>query len=327
MSLITITLHIQEEKHPGMGEDALFYHTADPNAAMIACMDGCGGSGGTRYPQFGNWTGARIASHLAGNAVCNWFQSRVLSGRIPLTVSADRVAKDLEAYLAACFRQKAGVLPANSSDSFSRLSRLFPTTLAAVLAESVGKNRCRIRAFWAGDSRAYYFPVTGLRQISRDNTQGDIDPFEDLIRDGIMNNVICADRPFRIDCSEQTAEDPCMILTATDGCFSYYLSPLYLEWVLLESLQHAASPREWEADLKMLFGRVAGDDYSMALAVIGFQNFTALQQAYAPRWEYFQHHYAQRLVKILEQGDEEAHRRLWAEYKKGYLPDIAENGS
>lgn len=320
-SLVTLTLQVLEEKVSGHGEDALACMTGEPNAAFIACMDGCGGSGGNRYPQFSNWSGAKIASHVAGKAIASWFRERILSGKIALKADAEQVAEDLEKYISRRFQYSASFLEEADKVSISRLSRLFPTTLAAVVMEAVGKNRCRIRSFWAGDSRTYYFPVTGLQQTSRDNTRGDIDPFDDLLRDGIMDNVICADKPFHVCCSEVMASEPCMVLTATDGCFSYYLSPMYLEWVLLESLQHAKDPKEWEQDLRVLFGQVAGDDYTMVLAVIGFQEFTALQNAYAPRWEYFQNHYAQQLLPILERGDMDAHRTLWEEYKKGYMPE------
>lgn len=321
MSLVTFTLHILEEKKSGRGEDAIVCQTKDPNAAIIACMDGCGGSGSSKYPQFNNWSGARIASRLAGNALADWFQENILPGKIKLKDSAKNIASNLEEYLRRRFLQAASLLGEADQESISRLSRIFPTTLAAVLIEVIGRNQCRIRSLWAGDSRTYYFPVTGLQQTSRDNTHGDLDPFDDLMRDGIMNNVICADRPFRIYSAEVVAKEPCMVLTATDGCFSYYLSPLYLEWVLLESLQHVNSPKEWERDLNMLFGRVSGDDYSMTLAVIGFRNFKALQRAYAPRWECFQMQYAQHLPDILERGDVEAHRALWDIYKKEYMPE------
>ena len=325
MSFITFTLRILEEKRPGSGEDALACQTMASDAAFIACMDGCGGSGGSRYPRFANWTGARIASHLAGKAVSEWFENRTVSGKASTKMSAEYMAEDLAAFLKLRFHQAAGKLDEGDKISFSRLSKLFPTTLAAMLMEAVGRNRCRIRSFWAGDSRTYYFPITGLQQTSRDNTRGDIDPFDDLIRDGIMNNVICADNPFRVCCSEVLAEDPCMVLTATDGCFSYYVSPICLEWILLDSLQNAENPAAWERDLKKQIGEVSGDDYTLVLAVIGFQNFTALKKAYAPRWIFFQSHYAERLQTVLAQGNVEAHRALWGEYKKGYMPEILYN--
>lgn len=321
MGFVTITIHILEEKLSGRGEDAIAAATGGANEAIIACMDGCGGAGGVRYARFDNWTGAKIAAHVVGNAVVDWFREKIRGRQISIEATAEETAEDLHKYLEGRLQQTMNLLADSDKVSIAELARVFPTTLAAVLMEMIGKNQCRIRSLWAGDSRTYYFPVTGLQQTSRDNTHGNLDPFDDLMRDGIMNNVICADRPFRICSSEVIAEEPCMVLTATDGCFSYYLSPLYLEWILLETLQHAKSPVEWERDLRMLFGQVAGDDYSMVLAVIGFQDFGALQKAYAPRWEEFQNRYAQHLPDLIEREDEGAHRAMWLEYKKGYMPE------
>lgn len=321
LELITFTLICAEEHQPGKGEDALNYRTGESNAAIIACMDGCGGSGGCRYPQFENQSGARIASRLVEKTVIDWFDTRILPEEGGIHASAQDQAEDLARWIKQREQEAAAQLDPDQQTLISSLARIFPTTLAAMTVEVIEKNNCRIRSFWAGDSRTYFFPVSGLQQTSRDNTRGNLDPFDDLIRDGIMDNVICADRPFHICWSELYAQEPCMILTATDGCFSYFVSPMYLECILLETLESAETPREWEKKLREIFASVAGDDFTLVLAVIGFQNFPAIKAAYSPRWETFQLRYAAPLEEILVRKDIKAHRDLWEIYKREFMPE------
>ena len=319
MELITYTLSICQEKQLNYGEDSLMCHTCTPNVAIIACMDGCGGSGGCRYPDFGNWSGARIASRLVGQAVSDWFIEET-TDKEPMYQSAiEALAEEMADALKRRLKFAKEQLPENDSVVMSKLARVLPSTLAAITVEAVEKNLCRIGSFWAGDSRTYFFPVSGLQQTSRDNIRGNADPFESLIRDGIMNNVICADKDFHICTTENWTREPCMVITATDGCFSYFPSPMYFEWMLLETLEQAKSPLDWEDKIRNVIGSVAGDDYAMQIAVVGFSNFKALQTAYTPRYEVFQNKYAKPLLKILEEGNQEAHYKLWLEYKQSYM--------
>lgn len=321
MSLVTFTLSVYEEQCSQKGEDAPLRLTGGDCGALIACMDGCGGSGGRSYSRFDGWTGARVSSHLIGNALADWFCGRNIAQQGTGAVSTQVLAEQLRERLSARLQEVKAMLPQNDSVISSRLVKTLPTTLAAVLVEREEKNLCRICSFWAGDSRTYFFPVTGLRQTSRDDIRSREDPFDSLINDGILSNVINADKDFRIRHACTYTREPCMVLTATDGCFSYFPSPLSLEEVLLRTLEDASGPLEWEASLKRELGAAAGDDYTLQLAVIGFANFQALQTAYAPRWEVFRREYAQPLRRVLAENDLDGHRALWMSYKKTYLPE------
>lgn len=202
----------------------------------------------------------------------------------------------------------------------SRLLRTFPTTLAAVMVEVVEKNTIRCISFWAGDSRAYLFTASGLQQMSRDDNRSHEDPFEVLENDGVLSNVICADKAYEIHSKEITIDEPCMVLTATDGCYSYLLSPIAFEGILLGSLMESKSPVQWEDSLREIFGEFASDDYTMEIAVLGFQNWNAVKNAYAPRWQEYQEKFAEPLERILEMGDRQAHFELWQSYKTQYMP-------
>lgn len=321
MSLVTFTLSIFEEKCPQRGEDAPLRQTYGDRAAMIACMDGCGGSGGRSYPQFGGWSGARIASRLIGNTLADWFQSADIGNCGTSHIPPEELAAQLQELLSARLKKVKADIPAQSSVVASRLSKTMPTTLASVLVEAEGKNHCRICSFWAGDSRTYYFPVSGLRQTSRDDIRSREDPFDSLINDGILSNVINADTDFRIRSSCTYTEEPCMVLTATDGCFSYFPSPMSLEEVLLRTLMEARCPLDWENALRKEIGAVAGDDYTLQLAVVGFSNFHALQTAYASRWEYFKREYADPMRQAFANNDPAQHRALWMTYKTTYMSE------
>lgn len=321
MSLVTFTLNIQEEQRRELGEDAALRLTAGDCAALIACMDGCGGSGGRRYPQFGGWSGAKISACLLGNTLAAWFWSGDIGAHGTGRTSPEKLAERLRELLDQRLKEISAAAVQQESMVVSRLSRTMPSTLAAILVEAEEKNRCRICSFWAGDSRTYFFPVSGLRQTSRDDIRGRADPFDSLINDGILSNVVSADRAFQIHAACTCTEEPCMVLTATDGCFSYFPSPLSLEQALLETLMASSSPLEWETALRRELGAAAGDDYTLQLAVIGFSNYAALQTAYAPRWEIFQRDYAEPLRRILETGDTQGHRALWRSYQTTYLPE------
>ncbi len=321
MSLVTFMLSIFEEKCFQRGEDAPLRQTRGDCAAMIACMDGCGGSGGRVYPQFGGWSGARIASHLIGNTLADWFQSADIGNHGTRYIPPEKLAGQLQELLSFRLKEAKSDIPAQSSVIVSRLSKTMPSTLAAVLVEAERKNRCRICSFWAGDSRTYFFPTSGLRQTSRDDIRSREDPFDSLINDGILSNVINADTDFRIRSACTFTEEPCMVLAATDGCFSYFPSPMSLEEVLLRTLIESHCPLEWENALRKEIGAVAGDDYTLQLAVLGFSNFPALQTAYAPRWEYFKHKYAAPMRLALANNDLDQHRTLWMAYKTSYMSE------
>ena len=103
--------------------------------------------------------------------------------------------------------------------------------------------------------------------------------------------------------------------------FSYYRSPLELEWILLDSLSRANTPAQWETHLRNTIGAFAGDDYTMNIALIGFQNWQAVKNAYLPRKKLFEKTYYEPLQEILAARDQDAHFALWQEYKAEYLPE------
>ena len=204
---------------------------------------------------------------------------------------------------------------------------MLPTTVTAITAAPTDEKHILLRYFWAGNTRGYYFGSTGLRQITWDDTVGDLDPFEDLQKDGILSNVANATKPFVIHFRELTTAEPCIVFAASDGCFSSFLSPLELEEKLLNTLMQANTPVEWEHLLDGAIGRIAGDDYTMQIAVLGFQTFEAIKMAFTPRWKAFCEHYQQRLEACRNLSAEDPNlkivlQNLWNEYKADFLREV-----
>lgn len=286
---------------------------------LIAVLDGCGGTGARRYSAADNWSGARIASHTAGRCLYRWFGS--LPGEHLRVSESETLAAELQATLTQAVREKKEELDSGGAAPVlisSRLSKALPTTLAALTAERLEES-IRIRSYWAGNSRNYVFPPEGLRQLSADDLVGGYDPFEDLTKDGILSNSVNASAPFQIHSAEMTLDGPCMILSASDGVFSYFDSPIRLEWLLLETMLHAQSPAGWEKALRRELGELAADDHTLSLAALGFSGFSAMQKAYRPRYEAM----AQTLIPVLQEAsaaeDYERLQALWDSYKTDYL--------
>ena len=75
-----------------------------------------------------------------------------------------------------------------------------------------------IVARWAGDSRAYVLdPAEGMQAVTKDDSE-DGDALNSLANDQPMTNMICADRPSRInEFPLNTIRLPTVLLCATDG--------------------------------------------------------------------------------------------------------------
>ena len=75
-----------------------------------------------------------------------------------------------------------------------------------------------------------------------------------------MSNMIFAG-DFRINCVEEWVKKPFVAITATDGCFGYFSTPMAFESMLLETLQKADSPAAWEKAIdEEMFDGVSGEE-------------------------------------------------------------------
>lgn len=321
--LITLSLLVHAEKKIGKGEDGYVCVSGGANAALIACLDGCGGAGSRVYEKANHKTGARLAAHHVGSTIRSWFISNRYDQGLFKKTPAE-LSQELKTAIDHTLHHLCENYDTAEQSIRSKSIRTFPTTLAMVIPEVIDVNTVRCISFWAGDSRTYVFPVSGLIQTSMDDVRGNGDPFTVLEKDGILSNVISASVPYQINVSEATVHEPCMILSATDGCFSYFCSPMEFEWLLLDTMMAAETPAQWENNLLQALGNYASDDYTLGIAVIGFRNWEAVKTAYFSRWNTFRSQYHDPLTRILAQEDRQAHLELWQQYKQSYMATLAD---
>ena len=317
--LVSLSLYFNEEQVNGKGEDSAMRITGTPNAALIATMDGCGGAGAQVYAKANNVSGARIAAEHVGIALRKWFQEKQYGFFGTAGKAADQLASEMKDAINCELKRQLELVGGEESGVKSRLARTFPSTLAAVLAEIIETNVIRCVSFWVGDSRTYVFRASGLQQTSRDDIRGHGDPFDALMNDGRLSNLVSISADYEIHSAESVLTEPGIILTASDGCFSYFRSPMEFEWALLDTLVQSSNPKEWEDKLRNLFGSYASDDFTMNIAILGFCNWSAVQNAYTPRWSEFNEKYCKPMKHILSAEDQQAHYELWLQYKKEYL--------
>lgn len=304
-------LRLNAEAREGLGEDSWCYSFAT-ELGMIGAFDGCGGSGARKHAFYSGHSEAYIASRLCAGAFFDAFQdSAPLAGGCP----AEQLVSVCAAY---CSRSFDAYRPPAEQGARLRSSMIatLPTTAAAAALRPDG-NALSVTAFWAGDSRVYLLTPEGLFQLSSDDSD-DMDPFD---TDAPIGNTVNADRAPKLNQASCRIPLPAIALTATDGCFAYYASPMEFEGALLSTLLGASCAQAWEQALYERIGSVAGDDYTMVLAAFGFRTFEGLKRALAPRYRYLYENYLSKIME-LPQDDVAARRRLWEEYRAQYCKYI-----
>ncbi len=311
---LDFNLHFCREIKPGLGEDS-YAHGFCAEAGVLAVFDGCGGLGAQTRQAYSNKTEAYMASRMCSGAVHDWFQdSFPLPGgyKAPDKLApmlrqkyVDPVLKTFQAGTEGGFQMKGS------------MSRVLPTTLAMALVQTMDKKKLSVSCVWAGDSRVYILTPTGLAQLTPDDcTQPD--PMENLYDDGILTNILSADGKYELHTMEFAVNAPCVVFSATDGCFGYLFSPMEFEGLLLSTLLEAKSPAQWETLLADAMGAVAGDDHTLELASFGFGSFEALQNAFRSRYRALEAQYLQPL-ESLDPEDRAGRQELWQRYRGGYL--------
>lgn len=296
------------EKKEGRGEDSWCY-SLNEHAGIIGVFDGCGGAGATVYKNISNHTGAYLASRAVADATMRWFD-KLCSGE-------SLAIKDLEnhylSHLALCSR----VADQPSSKLKSTMMREFPTTVAMWLVLE-NAEKINVASVAAGDSRTYLLDHRGLMQISKDDLRNE-DAMSDIYNNASMTNVVSISHPFTLSSTARTIDTPGILLAATDGCFGYYKSPMEFEYILLDCLMQANCVDEWDAAVQAEISKVAGDDQTLAVLVLGYGSFEAIKAAFKARYE--------QLAQMMQyMGDDvQRHWDVWAEYKQGYYR-LAEGG-
>ena len=230
-----IMLNVAARK--GFGEDSWCY-AFSKSAGLIAAFDGCGGSGARKHEFYTGHSEAYIASRLCAGAFFDGFRDSFVQQEKP--PPRNRFFETSTQY---CKRTFAAYRPPTTQGFRIKSSMIttLPTTVAAAIIQP-SDGELLAAAAWAGDSRVYALTPRSLAQISLDDSDVN-DPYE---TDAMMTNTINADRAPRVNQKVCRIPLPAIILTATDGCFAYYTTPMEFEGVLLSTLLSASCPNDWE---------------------------------------------------------------------------------
>ena len=264
-----IQLQFMVEKIIGKGEDSDPILFSTESSAITGVFDGMGGSGASLCnSEFGeSHTKAYVSSRIIRNAIFNHLNNQKdIDSEILKEICQNRLEAEKQKY------------PSAKSILRSKLVRDYPTTLALAIAKEC-YNDIEINSYWAGDSRNYLWMKDGFYQISQDDLVNNNDPLENLSNDSALSNCICTDQDFMINhLAVQIPKQPYILLSATDGCFGYFHTPMHFEHLLASSLFVAESCENWEQVLKENIREVTGDDFSLSLVAIGFEHFNDLKE-------------------------------------------------
>ena len=301
------------EVREGYGEDNWCYGFCE-NIGMAAVFDGCGGSGARQHRDYADHSEAYMASRLCAGAVYECMQRN-----FPCNDSTEQFVQEM-LVTAINDRLKSNIpLESPSGIKISGL-RTLPSTMAAVLIRTCNDGSLEVSPIWAGDSRVYILDATGISQLTIDDSNQP-DPMEGLYDDGTLTNVLCADKPIKLNCRTIHIRPPFMVIAASDGCFGYVSTPMEFEGMILHTMLESCNIAQWEDNMQKLIASFAGDDHTLLLASFGFGSFEAIQKSFSGRYDELRKTYLETVWETPWE-DRNIRRRLWADYRKNYMKYI-----
>lgn len=269
-----ISLKFMIEKREGHGEDSDPLAIIKDDFYAVGVFDGMGGSGAAICnSEFGNeHTKAYVASRIIHEAIYNYIENAQNIHEI----NSDGIKSTVRGRL----EQEKSNYPTKASGLRSKLVRDYPTTLAITTAYKNKDGSHTVNSYWAGDSRNYLWKPEGFYQISKDDLDTELDPLENIKNDGALSNCVCADREFEINNKQIDVTGKFVILSATDGCFNYFASPMHFQEVLSTGLKLSEEQDVWINYCKEEISAVTGDDVSLSLLAIGFEDFQDLKDTF-----------------------------------------------
>ena len=315
-----IWLRINEEAKKNAGEDNYCF-SFGTTAALLGSFDGCGGAGAQRHDCYGGRTEAYISSRLCSGAFYNTFEEYFPnqgSAQSQLKGFLDRAIERCTVTLSTY--RPTGVSP--TAGVKGSMVRSLPSTAAMILLQPDAQG-FTVSAIWAGDSRCYLLTKDGLGQLTKDDTSVP-DPMDNLYEDGVLRNIIYEGKKISLHVSNFRVSEPFLVLTATDGCFGYFTTPMEFEGLILQCLTVGKTPEQWEEYMNRIMRKVAGDDYTMVLAGYGFRDYADLQAYFRPRTKLLQQTYLDEL-QDLPADQREPRQKMWEQYKREYMRYLEED--
>jgi len=267
-------------KNPDENEDANPVCLIQVNRGLIGVFDGMGGAGSTIYrnKEGQSHTGAYFASHIVKELIERHFKE--FPSRWENLSNTDFL-DELKQYLAQHLRKKLLEFEKNPSRIRSSLTKQLPTTLASIYF--IWNSECKMDVVWAGDSRAYLLDSDGLHQVSIDDVKATSNDFSDMGQDVPLSNCVSADNDFELRHRTITIPLPLILFVATDGCFGYVRTPAHFEYIIINTLFESKNFQEWGEKIEKELKLIAGDDFSMSLVCLGWENFTSVKEYFQSR--------------------------------------------
>ena len=310
LSLVYKIVTVNGEMIKGNGEDS-YSHIVNERYGFFGVFDGCGGIGSRKYEEFDNKTGAYIASRVVSDMSYEWFMDFCNRGEPLSEHLICGLLEDMREFLIenlvivdACVKTTA---------IKGSLTKKFPTTSALALCE-YQQGFLEVCFVWAGDSRGYVLTKDGLVQVTIDDVSGNMDAMSNLSDDGRLTNVISANGDFKLNHKIITISQPTILITATDGCFGYFSTPMEFEYMLVETLTMSYNLENWQGRLDQYIRQYTGDDYTMCITICGYKKFSALKKAYISRKQQLYTDY----ISKLNTANLDKKNKLWKQYKKAY---------
>ena len=309
---LDFVLSFCRDKIPGHGEDSYCYSFCD-TAGMLGTFDGCGGAGARTHEFYSGHTEAYMASRLCAGAFYDQFRKL-----FPCNYSAYSLTS--EVFAPQTTQRLLDFGPPKDVGGFQIKGssvRTLPSTAAVALMQHEASGEIVVTAIWAGDSRVYIMDGGGLAQLTTDDTTVS-DPMVNIYEDGILKNILCSNKPAYLHCKTIRMNEPFIVFSVTDGCFSYLSTPMEFEGVILDTLLKAKCVADWENDLVGVIGSVAGDDHTLCMAGYGYGSFSNLQANYTRRFAFIEKNYLLS-VQGMPIDDRQSRFDLWNYYKNDYM--------
>lgn len=335
---VAISFNIAKTTNGGEDADPVLLYK--DNQYFLSVCDGMGGAGSTTYEVEGlQKSGAYLSSRIV-NKQAEIFFSNFLNNKI--FFKEDDLSDLRRLFLDSLQHELVKLKKDGISKLKSKLLKDLPTTFSGLFITNY-ESYVEICSIWAGDSRNYLLTETdGLQQLSSDDLKQKFDPLENLSKDSPLDNVVSAEGDFRIRFIKVTTNSPCILFTATDGCYGYFNTPMQFEYALLQAMLNSNSVDDWQKNLITEIGAVAGDDYSISLVAIGYKDFTDVKSHFASRRESLYGFYITDLLKEdmllnklqldkinlenrlrnVEDKRGELQKNIWSKYKRDYLKYI-----
>ena len=304
-TVVDCTMCVHKEKIRDNGEDSYLYSIND-HAAVAAVFDGCGGSGSKQYAVFRGKTGAYIASRAVAGAVRCWFNEHCASDKAEFDVAS--LKTKIQNYLVICSE-----IGGRASSIKGSLNKDFPTTAAVAVCYHKGAE-LMTECLWVGDSRCYMLTQSGLVQLTEDDLGG-IDPMENLSEDGVLTNVITSSGSFELHTKKEVLTEPTIIITASDGCFGYFSTPMEFEYLLVYSIVNSDSMAEAERKITDILDQTSGDDFTLTGLCLNYGTYPILRESLRPRAKFLYENY----IRDLYTKSPREKLELWEKYKVHYL--------